>query len=142
MLTISEDDIFLGCKASSRNEALKIAADSLQKSGYVHPGFYLALLEREKSLSTYIGSGVAMPHCAKEYVQLIDKTGFQIFQFPDGINWGGGKIAFLVVAVAARKDEHIEVLSGIANLLSDELKTMILGRVTDKAEFVAEFNRE
>ncbi|AUO67417.1 hypothetical protein WM46_23370 [Citrobacter freundii complex sp. CFNIH2] len=73
---------------------------------------------------------------------MVDKTGFQIFQFPDGVNWGDGKIAFLIVAVAAQKDEHINVLSGIAGLLDDEVKTMILGRITDKAEFVAEFNRE
>ena len=142
MLSVSENDIFLGCKASSRNEALKVAADSLQSSGYVRPGFYLAMLDREKSLSTYVGSGVALPHCSKEYIHLVDKTGFQIFQFPDGVNWGDGKIAFLIVAVAAQKDEHINVLSGIAGLLGDEVKTMILGRITDKAEFVAEFNRE
>lgn len=142
MLKVSENDIFLGCKASSRNEALKVAADSLQSSGYVRPGFYLAMLDREKSLSTYVGSGVALPHCSKEYIHLVDKTGFQIFQFPDGVNWGDGKIAFLIVAVAAQKDEHINVLSGIANLLGDEVKTMILGRITDTAEFVSEFNRE
>ncbi len=140
MLKLSEQDVFLGCKASSKSEALKLIADSLQSSGYVRPGFYLAMTDREKHLSTYIGAGVALPHCAKEYIHLVVNTGFQIFQFPDGINWGDKKIAFIVVAVAAKKDEHIEVLASIADLLGDEVKTTILSRLTDKQEFIEQFN--
>ncbi|TKI03012.1 PTS sugar transporter subunit IIA [Martelella alba] len=139
MLKLSEEDIFLGCKASTKNEAIKIAADALQKSGYVSSGFYQAMLERDKELSTYVGSGVALPHCAKKYIHLVSRTGFQIFQFPDGVNWGEGKIAFLVVAVAAKKDEHIKVLASIADLLDDEVKTTLLGRLTGKAEFIRQF---
>jgi len=141
MLDFSADNIFLSCRAASKNSALQLIADSLQQSGYVKPGFYQALVAREKSVSTYIGAGVAMPHCAKESIDLVVNTGFQIFQFPAGVSWGQGKVAFIVVAVAAREHEHIDVLSQLADLLGDELKTTLLARATSADEFIKQFKQ-
>jgi phosphocarrier protein FPr len=39
MLTLKPEDIFIGCRANSKKKALRIAADSLQASGYVSEGF-------------------------------------------------------------------------------------------------------
>ena len=100
MLTLKPEDIFIGCRANSKKKALRIAADSLQASGYVSEGFFESMVDREKALSTWLGAGVAMPHCSKEGIDLVRQTGFQLFQFPDGVGWGEGKVAFLVVAVA------------------------------------------
>lgn len=46
------------------------------------------MMEREKALSTWLGAGVAMPHCSKEGIDLVRQTGFQLLQFPDGVGWG------------------------------------------------------
>jgi Mannitol/fructose-specific phosphotransferase system, IIA domain len=124
MLKLTEDALHLQCRAASKNEAIEIAAHVLEQAGYVKPGFLHGMLAREKSISTYIGAGIAFPHCAKENLDLVIKTGFQVFQFPNGVNWGAGKVVFVVVAVAATENEHIQVLANIADLLGDEVKTL------------------
>ena len=122
MLTLKPEDIFIGCRANSKKKALRIAADSLQASGYVSEGFFESMVEREKALSTWLGAGVAMPHCSKEGIDLVRQTGFQLLQFPDGVGWGEGKVAFLVVA--------------LADLLDDEVKTTLLASADSKDAFM------
>ena len=136
MLTLKPEDIFIGCRANSKKKALRIAADSLQASGYVSEGFFESMVEREKALSTWIGAGVAMPHCSKEGIDLVRQTGFQLLQFPDGVGWGEGKVAFLVVAVAAKNNEHIDVIADLADLLDDEVKTTLLASADSKDAFM------
>lgn len=99
------------------------------------------MMTRERSVSTYIGAGIAFPHCAKESLDLVIKTGFQVFQFPNGVSWGGGKVVFIVVAVAATKNEHIQVLADITNLLGNEVKTTLLARASTKQQFIEQLNK-
>lgn len=56
MLTLKPEDIFIGCRANSKKKALRIAADSLQASGYVSEGFFESMVDREKALSTWLGA--------------------------------------------------------------------------------------
>lgn len=141
MLNLTEDALHLQCRATHKNEAIHIAASALEKAGYVKPGFEQAMLLREKSVSTYIGAGIALPHCAKENLDLVIQSGFQVFQFPDGVSWGKGKIVFIVVAVAAAKNEHIQILADIADLLGDEVKTTLLANARTKSGFIDQFER-
>ncbi|MFS2223722.1 PTS sugar transporter subunit IIA [Pantoea sp. B65] len=142
MLNLSEDNIFLRCQAVNKTAAIQIAADALIQSGYVQQSFFQAMIRREQSVSTWLGAGIALPHCAKEDIGLIIRTGFQIFQFPDGVSWGDGKVAFIVIAVAAKYDEHIQVVAEIADLLGDEVKTTLLARAKDKTEFIEQFAKQ
>jgi len=141
MLNLTEDALHLQCRATHKNEAIHIAASALEKAGYVKPGFEQAMLLREKSVSTYIGAGFALPHCAKENLDLVIQSVFQVFQFPDGVSWGKGKIVFIVVAVAATKNEHIQILADIADLLGDEVKTTLLANARTKSGFIDQFER-
>lgn len=141
MLKLSPADIFLDCRASSKTQALQIAASALEQAGYVKGGFLNALLSREKSVSTYLGAGIALPHCAKESIDLVVSTGYQVFQFPQGVSWGEGKVAFVVVAVAAKQDEHLDTIAAIADLLGDEAKTTLLAGARSKDEFIQRFEQ-
>ncbi|MDI9224185.1 PTS sugar transporter subunit IIA [Pantoea sp. EA-12] len=141
MLKLTEDALHLQCRAGNKSEAIEIAAHALEQAGYVKPGFLHGMLAREKSISTYIGAGIAFPHCAKENLDLVIKTGFQVFQFPNGVSWGAGKVVFVVVAVAATENEHIQVLANIADLLGDEVKTTLLANAKTKHEFIAQFEK-
>ena len=141
MLKLTEEALFMQCRAKNKIEAIEIAADALEKAGYVKPGFLHGMLAREKAVSTYIGAGIAFPHCAKENLDLVIKTGFMVFQFPDGVSWGAGKVVFVVVAVAAHENEHLSVLTDIANLLGDEVKTTLLAAAKTKAEFIEQFEK-
>ncbi|QCR38832.1 PTS sugar transporter subunit IIA [Nissabacter sp. SGAir0207] len=141
MLKLTDDVLHLHCHAANKIEALHLAAAALEKAGCVQPGFLNGMLAREKSVSTYIGAGIAFPHCAKENLDQVIKTGFQVFQFPDGVSWGMGKVAFIVVAVAATQNAHIQVLADIATLLGDDVKTALLARASTKQEFIEHFER-
>ncbi|MCX3310976.1 PTS sugar transporter subunit IIA [Pantoea vagans] len=139
MLKLTDDALHLQCRAANKTEAIQIAAAALEKAGYVRTGFVQGMLARERTISTYIGAGVAFPHCAKENLDQVIKTGFQVFQFPDGVKWGAGKVVFIVVAVAATENQHIQVLAEIADLLGDEVKTTLLANAKTKAGFIDQF---
>ncbi|WP_428946205.1 PTS sugar transporter subunit IIA [Pantoea sp. FN060301] len=141
MLNLTKEVLHLQCRAANKNQAIEIAATALEQAGYVKPGFLQGMLAREKSVSTYIGAGIAFPHCAKENLHLVIKTGFQVFQFPNGVSWGAGKVVFIMVAVAAIENEHIQVLANIADLLGDEVKTTLLANAKTKQEFIEQFER-
>jgi len=141
MLKLTEDALHLQCRAKNKNEAIQLAAKALEKAGYVKQGFLHGMLAREKDVSTYIGAGVAFPHCAKDNLDMVIKTGVHVFQFPDGVRWGGSKVAFVVVAVAATENEHIQVLADIADLLGDEVKTTLLAHARTKQDFINQFEK-
>ncbi|WP_254446245.1 PTS sugar transporter subunit IIA [Erwinia sp. BNK-24-b] len=141
MMKLAEDALHLNCRAATKTEAIKFTADALEKNGFVKPGFYAGMLAREEHVSTYIGSGIAFPHCAKENLNLVNKTGFHVFQFPNGVSWGAGKVVFIVVAVAATQNEHIQVLADIADLLGNEVKTYLLANAKSKQEFIELFEQ-
>ncbi|HBV39894.1 MAG TPA: PTS sugar transporter subunit IIA [Erwinia sp.] len=141
MLTLSPENIFLNCQASSKKEAIRQAAEALQQGGYVKEGFLAAMLARENSVPTWLGAGIALPHCARESVGLVIKTGCQVLQFPQGVSWGKGKVAFIVVAVATRENEHLQVIASIADLLGNEWKTTLLAMADNKKDFITLFKK-
>ncbi|ORM71070.1 PTS sugar transporter subunit IIA [Pantoea rwandensis] len=137
MIKVTTDEITLGCKADSRAEALLIAANALINRGLVKPNFAQALLNREDETSTWVGGGVAMPHAARKNIDTVIETGYHFLQFPDGIKWERGRVAFLVVVIAAKLNEHLDVLSGIAELLSDEMQASLLSSCKTEDEFIS-----
>ena len=68
---------------------------------------------------------------------MVKKTGVQVFQFPQGIEWGEGNIAYVVIGIAARSDEHLSLLRQLTHVLSDEDTAAKLAKITDIAEFRA-----
>ena len=53
------------------------------------------MLEREKSVSTFIGEGVAIPHGTDESRALVRRTTLGVLQFPDGVDWDGNTVTDL-----------------------------------------------
>lgn len=93
MLTLKQDDIFIGCRANSKRKALRIAADALQASGYVGEGFFASMVEREKCYQPAGRRRGHAPLCERRHRPVL-QTGFQLFQFPDGVGWGEGRWLF------------------------------------------------
>ena len=103
----------------SKDEAIIRAGNLLFNNGYVGYEYINSMLEREKRISTYIGYGVAMPHGTEFGKEQVKKAGIVVLQYPEGINFGGQK-AYLLIAIAAKEEEHLEILSNIATSLEDE----------------------
>jgi PTS system mannitol-specific IIC component len=110
-----------GRTAATKEEAIRFAGEQLVKGG-VQPEYVDAMLEREKLTPTYLGESIAVPHGTVEAKDRVLKTGVVFCQYPQGVRFGEEEddIARLVIGIAARNNEHIQVITSLTNALDDE----------------------
>lgn len=134
MFQLSQHDIHLGASAGSKEEAIRQVAAALTEAGCVSEGYVEGMLQRELQTSTYLGSGIAIPHGTTDTRDLVQKTGVQVFQFPQGIAWGEDQTAYVVLGIAARSDEHLALLRQLTHVLSDDRVAARLASTTSADE--------
>lgn len=105
--------------SATREEAMKEAADLLQATGSVTADYFAAMQAREETVSTYMGNELAIPHGTNETKQAILESGLSVVRYDGGVDWGGEPVTF-VIGIAGKGDEHLEILSQIAILFSEE----------------------
>lgn len=137
MLELSESNIHLNASAADKQQAIEMAASALVQAGNVEDGYLQGMLARETQTSTFLGNGIAIPHGTLDTRAMVQKTGVQVFQFPQGIEWGEGNIAYVVIGIAARSDEHLALLRQLTHVLGDEETAAKLATLTDVNEFRA-----
>ena len=122
LFKLGASNVFLGQHAASKEEAIRFAGEQLVKGGYVEPEYVEAMLEREKLTPTYLGESIAVPHGTVEAKDRVLKTGVVFCQYPQGVRFGEEEddIARLVIGIAARNNEHIQVITSLTNALDDE----------------------
>ena len=121
MSILSKERIQLGAAATDRTDAIRQAGNLLVKSGCVLPDYVNGMLKREESMSTYLGSGVSIPHGVYENKEHVLQTGISVLQLPQGVEWDeGGESVYLVIGIAASSDEHVGVLASLAEAVEDE----------------------
>jgi len=134
-LILSERNILLGLSGESKEEAINRAGDLLEENGYITDRYIKGMMQRDEVATTYIGNGVAIPHGVNEVKNEIKKTGIVFLQYPDGIDYGDGNTAYLVIGIAGKGDEHLEIISNLAISLEDEATVEKLIKTKDK-EFI------
>lgn len=139
---LTAEKIMLNAKVASKEEAIRLAGDLLVQAGHVTAAYVEKMQEREQLATTYIGSGVAIPHGTNESKQEIRSTGISIVQAPEGVDFGEGNTAYLLVGIAAVGDEHLEVLSNIAIICSEEENVKRVVQATSADEIIALFSEE
>lgn len=137
MFNLPESNIHLAAQADNKQQAIELAANALEQAGYVEHGYLQGMLGREQQTSTFLGNGIAIPHGTLETRGMVKDTGVQIFQFPQGIEWGEGNIAYVVIGIAARSDEHLALLRQLTHVLGDEDTATKLATLTDVKKFRA-----
>lgn len=137
MLNLSAQNIRLNGSAGDKNEAIKLVAAGLAANGNVEEGYEAGMLARETQTSTFLGNGIAIPHGTLDTRDLVKNTGVQIYQFPQGVEWGDGNKAFVVIGIAAKSDEHLTLLRQLTTVLSDEDAAEILAKTQDIEEFAS-----
>ena len=122
LFRISESNIFLGLNAATKEDAIRFAGEQLVKGGYVQAEYVDAMLAREQLTSTYLGESIAVPHGTIEAKDRVLKTGIVFCQYPAGIRWGDDEDdrARLVVGIAARNNEHINVITKLTTALDED----------------------
>ncbi len=120
MAILSKDRISLQASATDKADAIRKAGELLVNSGCVLPEYVDGMLAREQSMSTSLGNGVAIPHGIYENRGHILQTGISVLQLTDGVEWDEGEKVFMVIGIAASSDEHVGVLSNLADVIDDE----------------------
>lgn len=133
------DNIHVGLDSVSKDEAIEMAGKLLVEGGYVMPEYITAMKEREKVLSTYIGEGIAIPHGVGAAKDKIIKTGISVLQFPKGVVFGEDKIAYLVVGIAGKGNEHLKILTNLAEFIQEGDVIKELFTTTDKMKILNSF---
>jgi mannitol/fructose-specific phosphotransferase system IIA component len=125
--------IRLGLRASDRFDAVAQAGRVLMDIGAVDPPYVDAMAERERSLSTYLGEGFALPHGTDASRAHVRRPAIAVLQFPDGVDWGGHPVQ-VAIAVASASDEHVRILAQVAGVISDAERAAQLRAAGDPAE--------
>lgn len=141
MAILSKDRISLQASAVDKADAIRKAGELLVTSGCVLPEYIDGMLAREQSMSTSLGNGVAIPHGIYENREHILQTGISVLQLTEGILWDEedeSQKVFLVIGIAASSDEHVGVLSNLADVIDDEANLAELLK-TDDPEVVLKY---
>lgn len=143
LFRLGADNIFLGLSAANKEEAIRFAGEQLVQGGYVQPEYVEAMLEREKLTPTYLGESIAVPHGTVEAKDRVLKTGVVFCQYPQGVRFGEEEedIARLVIGIAARNNEHIQVITSLTNALDDDSVIERLANTTSVDEVLALLNK-
>jgi len=141
MAILSKDRISLQASATDKADAIRKAGELLVRSNCVLPEYIDGMLAREQSMSTSLGNGVAIPHGIYENREHILQTGISVLQLTEGIVWDEedeSQKVFLVIGIAASSDEHVGVLSNLAEVVDDEESLAELLK-TDDPEVVLKY---
>ncbi|EED6225682.1 PTS sugar transporter subunit IIA, partial [Salmonella enterica subsp. enterica serovar Haifa] len=73
----------------------------------------------ERTVSTFMGNGLAIPHGTNDAKDAILASALSVVRYDGGVDWDGEQATF-VIGIAGVGDEHLEILSRIAILFSEE----------------------
>ncbi|MDM8302334.1 PTS mannitol transporter subunit IICBA [Collinsella tanakaei] len=119
VLSVTADDIQVGCASLPREDAIRASGELLVEKGCVDADYIDAMVERDKLTSVYMGMGVAIPHGTNEAKDAVRRTGVVLQQYPEGVDFDGEK-AYLLFGIAGKGNEHLEVLAAVCKAIEDE----------------------
>lgn len=120
MLELSAQAVVTGSVAQTKDEALDLVAEALIAQGFVAEGYAEALKLREAQANTYLGAGLAIPHGTLPFKDKVQQTGVVLVHFKEGVDWGEGNRVYVAVGIAAKGDEHLQILKLLARALGDD----------------------
>lgn len=142
MTLLDSRTIRLAAHYSNKEEAIRDVGRILVEAGKVGPEYIEKMIEREGLATTYVGNSVAVPHGTKDSLAFIRETGLAVVQVPAGVDFGGGNRARLLVGIAAKGDEHLDLLTAIASVCSDDEKLERLIHAPDVEAVLRELAEE
>jgi len=128
---LSQESIRLNVKVKDKLDAINQCGKLLVDGGYVSQNYIEGMLKREEIMSTYLGNGVAIPHGQFDNRNDIFNTGIAVLQISAGVKWEEDELVYLVIGIAALRDEHVSVLANLAEAIDDESIAEKLRTTTD-----------
>jgi PTS system mannitol-specific IIA component len=133
---LTPENVVAAGSATTKDEAIREAGALLVAAGAVKPEYVDAMLEREASVSTYMGNFLAIPHGTNEAKDAITRSALSLVRYSNPIDWDGEEVRF-AVGIAGLNNEHLEILSKIAIVFSDEDEVAKLIHAADANELFA-----
>ncbi|BCW12500.1 PTS mannose transporter subunit IIA [Arthrobacter sp. StoSoilB3] len=134
------ESVILNGTSRDRDSAIDEAGKLLLDRGAVDVSYVHAMHEREESVSTYMGSFLAIPHGTNDAKEHINHSAVSIIRYPEGIDWGGKQVKF-VVGVAGINNEHLHILSSIAKIFTNKAQVAQLEQATTVDEVLELFGK-
>lgn len=135
---LPEDNILLNAKAADKEEAICLCGKLLKEHGFISEEYIDAMIQRDQEASVYLGNHFAIPHGVAGSEKYIKKSGICFVQVPDGVDFDGEK-AYVLVGIAGKDGEHIEILGNIAAVCTDLNNIELLRTTTDKKQVLKIF---
>jgi PTS system mannitol-specific IIC component len=137
---LARESVVLNGSATTRDAAIDEAGQLLLARGAVDEDYVRAMHEREASVSTYMGSFLAIPHGTNAAKDHIRKSAVSVIRYPEGIDWNGKQVKF-VVGVAGINNEHLHILSSIAKVFTNKEQVARLEAATTEDEVLELFGK-
>ena len=119
MSVLELDRIDLNGTATNRDDAIRDVGAKLVAAGAVTPAYVDAMFDRERTVSTYMGNYLAIPHGTNEAKDTILNSALAITRYDAPLDWAGDEVRF-VIGIAGKNNEHLGILSKLAIVFSDE----------------------
>lgn len=137
MLIVEPNHVYMHQTAENKTAALNKLCEILQQDGLTTARYLHGLEQRERQSATYLGQGIAIPHGTPESRDEILQTGVRFVHFPEGVVWTEqGDVVYLAVVIAAKSDEHLQVLQLLTRALSEGDLTSTLRNATTKEQIL------
>ncbi|HZG40347.1 MAG TPA: HPr family phosphocarrier protein, partial [Nodosilinea sp.] len=137
MINLMPEDVRLKATAHSKEDAIRQVGELLVANGRIQPGYVESMQLRESQANTYLGNSIAIPHGQPAKRDLIVTTGIAVLQIPAGVEWNPGEMVRLVVGIAAKSDEHLQILTNLTHVLDDPAAVQALVE-TDDAQVICD----
>lgn len=132
------ENIFMNLSVNSQEEAIEKAGKALVEDGAVTEQYITSMKEREQIVTTYMGNFLAIPHGTDEAKNEVLKSGLVLLHIPEGVDWDGNE-AKVIVGIAGKDGEHLDILSQIAITFSEEENVEKVINAQTKEEILAVF---
>ena len=131
VLTLSQ--IKVPGTARSKDDAIREAGEILVNVGAVMPAYIDSMFEREKSVSTYMGNYLAIPHGTNESKESIKRSALSVIRYDEPVDWDGNEVRF-ALGIAGYQGGHMDILSRIAIIFSetDEVEKLLAARSSEE----------
>ena len=133
---LEQQNVVAAGAATTRDEAIREAGALLVAAGAVKQEYVDSMFERENSVSTYMGNFLAIPHGTNDAKESIVRSALSLVRYTEPIDWNGQPVKF-AVGIAGLNNEHLEILSKIAVVFSDEDEVQKLIDAGSKDEIFA-----
>jgi mannitol PTS system EIIA component len=133
---LAEESIRLDRTATDRFDAVRQCGAALVAAGAVDETYVDAMIQREETVSTFVGEGVAIPHGTLAGKESVKRDALVVLRFPEGVDWDGNAVS-VCVGIAAAGGGHIALLSQLAEILLDPAKAEQLRSATSAEQVYA-----